>query len=89
MDDNVIAIVADGGHGADAAKTEDGPGTGVEFTHEWAKNPDTPAKAVEEKYGELCEHHAKIGNGQVDDKHVGRSFQLLGFQKKVKNQRVS
>ena len=32
IDDYVIAIVADGGHGADAAKTENGSGAGVKFT---------------------------------------------------------
>jgi hypothetical protein len=89
MDNNVVAIVADGGHGADAAETEDGSGASVEFTHERAKDPDTSAKAVEEKHGELRDHHAQIGDGQVDDKHVGRSFQLLGFQKQMENQRVS
>ena len=89
IDDYVIAIVADGGHGADAAKTENGSGAGVKLTEERSKDPDTSAKAVEEEHGELCNHHAKIGNGQVDDKQVGGSFQILGFQKKMKNQRVA
>ena len=86
VDDDIIAIVADGGHGADAAKAENGSGAGVKLTEERSKDPDTSAKAVEEEHGELCNHHAKIGNGQVDDKQVGGSFQILGFQKKMKNQ---
>ncbi len=37
IDDYVIAIVADGCHGADAAKTEYRSGAGVKLTHERTK----------------------------------------------------
>ncbi len=89
MDDDVVAIVANGGHGADAAKTENGSGASIEFTQERAKDPDTSTEAVEEKHWELRDHHSQIGDGQVDDEHVGRSFQLFGFQKQMENQGVS
>jgi hypothetical protein len=71
VDNDIITIVANNGHGADAAKTENGSGAGVKFTHERTKDPDTSTKAVEEEHGELCNHHAKIGNGQVDDQQIG------------------
>ena len=89
VDDDIIAIVADGGHGADAAKTENGSGSGVELTEERSKVPDSTIKTVVNEYRKLSYHHADIGESQIDDKHVGRSFQILGFRKKMQNQSIS
>ena len=32
-----------------------------------------------DKHGELGDHHAKVGECKIDDKHVGRAAKFLSF----------
>jgi hypothetical protein len=32
-----------------------------------------------DKHGELGDHHAKVGECKIDDKHVGRTAKFLSF----------
>ena len=89
VDDDVVTIVADCGHSADATHPENSTETGVEFAHEWAKIPDTPVEAVVDEHGKLRNHHAHVGKCQVDDKHIGWSFQIFCFRKEMQNQSVA
>ena len=87
--DDVIAIVADGGHGADATQPENRAGARVQFAHERTKKPDSTAEAVEDEHRKLRNHHAKVRKCQVDNEHIGWSFQIFCLRKEMENQRVS
>ncbi len=86
---NVETVVGDGHHRADAAHSENGSRTGVEFAHKGTKEPDSTSKGIEDKHRKLSEHHAEIGKSQVDDEHVGGRSQFFRFHKQVQHQRVS
>ena len=36
-------------------------------------HPDSLSKAVDDHSGTLGDHHQHVGEGEVDDEHVGRS----------------
>ena len=85
LDDDVVPIVADGSHSRDATKSKNGSSDSVNFAQEWSEKPHASVETVVDEHGELRDHHHQIGEGQVDDKHVGRGSQLFGFREQVKN----
>ena len=87
-DNDVVAVVRDCYHRTDTAQTENRSHTGVELAHKGSKEPDSSNKRVKDKHRELGEHHAKVRECQVDDKHICRGPQLFGFQEQVQHQGV-
>ena len=86
LDDDVVTIVGDDGHGADAAQAEDGSEGGVDLAGERTEHPHAAAQRVVGEHRELGEHHAQIGEGQIHDEIVGRRFQRLCLDEQIEHQ---
>lgn len=79
LSNNVVAVVGNGGHSADAARSETGSSGGVDLTDERTEGPRATVERIPYEYGELGQHHEHVGEGQVDDQVIGWIPQPFGF----------
>lgn len=89
FDNDVVAVVADGGHRANAAHAEYRAKASVQLASERAERPHAALEAVDHKRRELSEHHAHVREGEIYDKRVGWRLQLFRFREQVKHKVVA
>ena len=89
LSNDVVAVVSNGCHGADTAHSESGASGGVDLTGQRTEGPNTSVEGIPYEDGELGQHHAQVGEGQIDDQTVGWVSQSLAFDEQVDDQQVT
>lgn len=87
--DDVVAIVGDGGHGADAGRTEDATESTMKLAQEGSEGPHAAVERVIHNRRASGYHHHQIWYGQVHHEVVGRCFQLPRFAKQIYDQAIA
>lgn len=61
--------------GGDLTVAEECAAKSVNLTADFAELPSAAAQEIERRLRDQSQHQAQIGNGQIDDQHVGRRSQ--------------
>ena len=71
LDNDIVPVVSNHHHGEDGSNAADGSSEAVQFASKSSPDPVSLHENVDGDSGAHGGHHDQVGDGQVDDEHIG------------------